>query len=77
MKKIVKVQDRAIGAGHPTFLIAEIGTNHNGDLTLALDMVKAAAAAGESFERRCCFTSENDGSFPSRGLVTASRLTYC
>jgi len=67
MKKIVKVQDRAIGAGHPTFLIAEIGTNHNGDLTLALDMVKAAAAAGADavkFQTVDADASYSEGSFP-------------
>lgn len=31
-----------------TFVIAEIGVNHNGDLQLALDLVDAAAAAGAS-----------------------------
>jgi N-acetylneuraminate synthase len=37
---------RVIGAGHPTFVIAEAGVNHNGDLGRALDLVQAAADAG-------------------------------
>jgi sialic acid synthase SpsE len=37
---------RLIGAGHPTFVIAEAGVNHNGDLRRALALVDAAADAG-------------------------------
>lgn len=37
-----------IGTEHPTYLIAEIGINHNGDLELALRLVDAAARAGAS-----------------------------
>ena len=37
---------RTIGAGHPCFVIAEAGINHNGDVTLASDLVEAAAEAG-------------------------------
>ena len=66
MKKVVRVQGRAVGAGHPTFLIAEIGTNHNGDLNLALEMVKAAAASGADavkFQTVCADASYIEGSF--------------
>ena len=37
---------RPIGEGAPSFLIAEIGNNHNGSLELALRLIDAAAAAG-------------------------------
>jgi sialic acid synthase SpsE/sugar phosphate isomerase/epimerase/CBS domain-containing protein len=37
---------RPIGEGAPSFLIAEIGNNHNGSLELALQLIDAAAAAG-------------------------------
>ena len=37
---------RAIGEGAPSFLIAEIGNNHNGSLEIALQLIDAAAAAG-------------------------------
>ena len=36
---------RLIGEGHPTFVIAEAGVNHNGDLGRALALVDAAADA--------------------------------
>ena len=35
-----------IGDGHPCYIVAEIGINHNGSLDTALDMISAAKAAG-------------------------------
>jgi N-acetylneuraminate synthase/N,N'-diacetyllegionaminate synthase len=37
---------RAVGAGHPCFVIAEAGVNHNGDVELAHRLVDVAADAG-------------------------------
>src|SRR5260221_10920368 len=37
---------REIGPGSPCFIIAEAGINHNGDATLAAELVDAAAEAG-------------------------------
>lgn len=34
-----------IGKGHPVYVIAEIGINHNGDLKIAKDLIDAAADA--------------------------------
>lgn len=39
---------RPVGAGHPLFVIAEIGLNHSGHVARALEMVDAAARAGAS-----------------------------
>jgi N-acetylneuraminate synthase/N,N'-diacetyllegionaminate synthase len=36
---------RVVGAGHPAFVIAEAGVNHNGKLHLAFQLVDAAIAA--------------------------------
>src|SRR5476649_439753 len=40
------IAGRVIGAGHPCFVIAEAGINHNGDTALAAELVDAAARAG-------------------------------
>lgn len=40
------IRDRAIGDGHPCYVIAEACINHNGDFETALRMVEAARAAG-------------------------------
>jgi N-acetylneuraminate synthase/N,N'-diacetyllegionaminate synthase len=46
MTQTIQIGNRIIGAGHPTFVIAEAGINHNGQLGLALQMVDAAKQAG-------------------------------
>lgn len=46
MKREIKLGDRWVGDGHPTFIIAEIGINHNGDVEIAKQLVDAAAEAG-------------------------------
>jgi N-acetylneuraminate synthase/N,N'-diacetyllegionaminate synthase len=42
----MRIGTHEIGPGHPPFIAAEIGLNHNGDVDLALCMVKAAHEAG-------------------------------
>ncbi|MBP6919672.1 MAG: N-acetylneuraminate synthase family protein [Candidatus Omnitrophica bacterium] len=42
----VLIGHRAIGKGHPVFIIAEIGVNHNGDLRIARKLIDAAASSG-------------------------------
>jgi sialic acid synthase SpsE len=37
---------RSIGVGHPAFLVAEIGQNHNGEETQAAELIDVAAWAG-------------------------------
>jgi N-acetylneuraminate synthase len=42
----VAIGGRAVGPGHPTYVIAEIGINHNGSLDLAKQLVDVAVVAG-------------------------------
>jgi N-acetylneuraminate synthase len=42
----VQIGSRWIGADYPVYVIAEIGINHNGDLALALELMKVAKDAG-------------------------------
>lgn len=46
MKREIKVGKRMIGDGHPVFVIAEIGINHNGSLEIAKKLIEGAKAAG-------------------------------
>ena len=42
----ISIGSRKIGPGEPCFVIAEAGINHDGDPTLAAELLDAAAAAG-------------------------------
>ena len=42
----MKIAHRDIGPAHPPLVIAEIGINHGGDLSVAKEMVRLAAASG-------------------------------
>lgn len=44
--KVVNIKNKSIGGGHPTFLIAEIGLNHNGNIKLAKELIDAAISSG-------------------------------
>jgi N-acetylneuraminate synthase len=46
MTKTVKIGNRLVGDGQPTYIVAEIGINHNGSLDLAKQMIQAAYHAG-------------------------------
>ena len=55
MSKELKIGRHIIGTGHPTYIIAEIGINHNGDISIAEQMIRAAKQAGVSavkFQKR-------------------------
>ena len=55
MSKELKIGKHVIGTGHPTYIIAEIGINHNGDIKIAEEMIRAAKNAGVSavkFQKR-------------------------
>jgi len=46
MKREVKIGSRPVGDGYPTYIVAEIGINHNGSLENVRKMIDAAAHAG-------------------------------
>src|ERR1035438_4391155 len=51
----VVIGGRSVGNGHPCYVVAEIGINHNGDLHLARQLIDVAVAAGCSavkFQKR-------------------------
>lgn len=46
MTREISFGSRMIGDGHPAYIIAEVGINHNGDLDVAKKIVDAAVHAG-------------------------------
>lgn len=54
----LNVRGRLIGPGHPVFIIAEAGVNHNGDMRMAKELIDAAAQAGADSVKFQTFKAE-------------------
>jgi len=55
MAREIKFGNRVVGDGHPAYIIAEVGINHNGDLGTAKKIIDAAVHAGANavkFQKR-------------------------
>jgi len=51
----ISIAGKTIGAGNPTYIIAEIGINHQGDVSIAKQLIGEAASAGANavkFQKR-------------------------
>ncbi|WP_029421611.1 pseudaminic acid synthase [Alicyclobacillus macrosporangiidus] len=65
----IKLGDKIIGPDHPPFIIAEMSGNHNHSLDRALEIVRAAAAAGAHAVKLQTYTADtmtldiHDGEF--------------
>ncbi len=46
MAREIKFGNRKLGDGHPAYIIAEVGINHNGDMSIAKKIIDAAVHAG-------------------------------
>lgn len=46
MPKAVQIGNRWVGQGYPTYIIAEIGINHNGDINITRRLIDVAVMAG-------------------------------
>ncbi|MBG0771779.1 MAG: N-acetylneuraminate synthase family protein, partial [Anaerolineaceae bacterium] len=46
MTREIKIGNRLVGDGHPTYVIAEVGINHNGSVEVAKELMSAAHEAG-------------------------------
>jgi N-acetylneuraminate synthase len=51
----ISFNNRKVGNGHPCYIIAEIGINHNGDIEIAkklIDLAKVAGCDAVKFQKR-------------------------
>lgn len=51
----ISIGNRKVGNGHPCYIIAEIGINHNGDIEIAkklIDLAKVAGCDAVKFQKR-------------------------
>lgn len=44
--EVVRIDNRMIGKGHPCFIVAEAGVNHNGDPAIGYELITEAARCG-------------------------------
>lgn len=59
MTRFFEIEGRRIGQGCPVFIIAEIGVNHNGDISIAKKIVDAALKAGADAVKFQTFKAED------------------
>jgi sialic acid synthase SpsE len=67
---VVQIAQRLIGLEHPTYFIADISANHDGDLERAKDLIRLAAEAGADAAKFQNFRAEqivSDRGFRSLG----------
>ncbi|WP_172380539.1 pseudaminic acid synthase [Vibrio sp. Vb339] len=54
----MKIENRDIGKGHKPYIIAEMSGNHNGDITRAIELIKAAKDAGADAVKLQTYTAD-------------------
>jgi pseudaminic acid synthase len=54
----VKIGDRRIGPGYPTYIIAELSANHGQDFDQAVQLIRAAKAAGADAVKLQTYTAD-------------------
>jgi N-acetylneuraminate synthase len=55
----IEIGNRPVGPDEPTFVIAEAGSNHNGDFELAKELIDVAAGAGADAVKFQTFRAED------------------
>lgn len=68
----IRVGERIVGPGHPTYVIAEAGSNHNRDLGTARRLIEVAAESGADAVKFQTYTAEG---LYSRKTPTMSYLS--
>ncbi len=74
MKKEIKILGKTIGDGYPSFLIAEIGSNHNRDKEVVFQLIDATAKAGFDAVKFQIYDAEE--AFSKNEMTTDVGLEY-
>jgi pseudaminic acid synthase len=78
----LRIGARAVGVGHPVYIVAELSANHDQSLDRAKDVVRAAAAAGADAVKLQTYTPDtmtlaSDAEpFRIRGTIWDGRLLH-
>lgn len=75
-RKTVTIAGTKIGDGHPTYVIAELGINHGGDMRVAHQLVTEAARAGANAVKLQTYITEKrvPKDSPIYGVLKAAEL---
>ena len=73
IKKEIKISDRIIGNNHPTYVIAEIGINHNGNMEIAKQLIEESAKAGVDAVK---FQKRNASSIMIKDNINVNPIGY-
>ena len=73
------IDDKKIGLNHPTYFIADIAANHNGELSHAIELIYMAAEAGADAAKFQHFKAEtivSDFGFESLGSKSSHQASW-
>jgi N-acetylneuraminate synthase len=81
-QRTIQIEDRIIGNHQPTYIIAEIGINHNGSLEIAKKLIDSAVSSGcdaVKFQKRTpdlCVPSQQQSVIKNTPWGTMTYLEY-
>ncbi len=59
MQQVITIGNKKVGPGHPVFIIAELGINHKGDMSVAKEMMREAKRVGADAVKLQSFITED------------------
>ena len=78
-KSILEIQNKRIGRDYPTYFIADIAANHDGDLERAKDLIYLASEAGADAAKFQHFNAEtivSDRGFRNLGVQQSHQANW-
>src|SRR5262245_6220169 len=79
---VMEINNRRIGPGYPTYIVAEMSANHNQDFNQAVEILKAAKAAGADAVKLQTYTPDtltidcDNEHFQIKGTLWHGRTLY-